>query len=682
MPRTGPSDSVATGLTWHLHRLRRMSPAEVRWRLEDRARQALWSRRQFPAPDDLRPNGTPEVRQPPAFPSNADLVTVGEGARRALLAAADELLAGRADILGAVRADMDEPDWSLDPTSGTRFPEDRSAFRIDYRSTEGRNVKHVWELSRHHHLTVLACAWRFTRDERYASMIDAHLRSWWSHNPVLTGVNWSTGIELGIRLISWVWTRRLLDGWDGAPPLFEENGEALRHIYWHQRSLATFQSRGSSANNHVIAEAAGQLVASCAFPWFQQSGRWRIDAARLLEAALSRNTFVDGVNREQAFEYHALVAELGLVAAVEAEAADAPLSRTTWDLLARMLDAAAAVLDQSGRAPRHGDADDGRALVLAAPEVDRWRSLLATGEALLGRASWWPPTDPDVQSVTFAAMVGRQVDIGPRPLERPSHFPEAGLTVLRSARGEDGEIWCRCDGGPHGHLSIAAHAHADALSVEVRHGGTDIFADPGTYCYFGSRRSREYFRSTLAHNTIELDGQSQSVAGGPFLWSCQAHTMLREVDAGEGRLQRWSAQHDGYRRLAFPALHRRTVTLDTTGRTLGILDELVSDGDHRVRLAFHLGPSVEVHLMENQALLRWADGGGRPRSATLTLSAVLQWTSHRGSRDPFLGWYSPRLGQCIPTTTLIGSGTIASGVLRTRLAFLPCAAGADSSLAS
>ena len=39
--------------------------------------------------------------------------------------------------------------------------------------------------------------------------------------------------------------------------------------------------------------------------------------------------------------------------------------------------------------------------------------------------------------------------------------------------------------GPHGFLSIAAHAHADALSVEVRHGGVEILVDPGTYCYHG-----------------------------------------------------------------------------------------------------------------------------------------------------------------------------------------------------
>ena len=68
--------------------------------------------------------------------------------------------------------------------------------------------------------------------------------------------------------------------------LFERNDQAVRQVYWHQRYLATFPSRGSSANNHVIAEAAGQLVASCAFPWFDQSERWREDALALLAAEL------------------------------------------------------------------------------------------------------------------------------------------------------------------------------------------------------------------------------------------------------------------------------------------------------------------------------------------------------------------------------------------------------------
>ena len=80
---------------------------------------------------------------------------------------------------------------------------------------------------------------------------------------------------------------------------------------------------------------------------------------------------------------------------------------------------------------------------------------------------------------------------------------------------------CRFDHGPHGFLSTAAHAHADALSVEVREGGQEILTDPGTYCYHGESDWRDYFRSTIAHNTLEVGGRDQAVHAGPFLWRTQ-----------------------------------------------------------------------------------------------------------------------------------------------------------------
>ena len=61
---------------------------------------------------------------------------------------------------------------------------------------------------------------------------------------------------------------------------------ALDQIWHHQRWLAAFPSRGSSANNHAVAEAAGQLAASCAFGWFPYSPRWRADALRDLDRHL------------------------------------------------------------------------------------------------------------------------------------------------------------------------------------------------------------------------------------------------------------------------------------------------------------------------------------------------------------------------------------------------------------
>ena len=121
--------------------------------------------------------------------------------------------------------------------------------------------------------------------ERYAERAGLHLRSWWTQNPFLSGIHWTSGIEAGIRLITWVWVRRLLDGWAGAADLFEHNQVARAQIWWHLHYLDSFRSQGSSANNHVIAEVAGQLVGALAFDWFDESERWGEEAAACSSAS-------------------------------------------------------------------------------------------------------------------------------------------------------------------------------------------------------------------------------------------------------------------------------------------------------------------------------------------------------------------------------------------------------------
>jgi hypothetical protein len=664
------SSAAASRLGWYALRLGRMSPSEIAWRARDQAMRAAWLRRQVTreqlAADLPRLGGQHQFTA--VLPAGTAAL-VPPAARQAITGAAQQLMAGHWEVLGVARTDLVRPDWFHDPVTGRRSDPERHSFRINQRSQEQTgNIKQVWEISRLQHLTLLATAWFVTGDEAYAHRVDEQLRSWWQENPFLSGVHWTSGIEVGIRLISFAWIRRLLDSWPGAAGLFEHNPLAAAQIRWHQQYLAAFRSRGSSANNHVIAEAAGQLVASCAFPWFTESPRWRRDSARLLQSELLRNTFPSGIGRELASDYQCFVAELGLLAAVEAQAAGHPLGAAAWQRLGAMTDSAAALMDERGRPPRQGDGDEGRAILLDAPQANRWPSLLATGEALFGRPAWWPAVSPDAASVLMGALAGPARGVPGRPAQRPARFADAGVTVLRAA-GDDGapEIWCRCDGGPHGFLSIAAHAHADALSVELRYGGVDILADPGTYCYHGEPAWRSYFRSTIAHNTVEVGGENQSREGGPFLWLRHANGRETQV-TDRGSEASWTAEHDGYGSLDPPARHRRTVRLDRESRAVEITDQ-IDGGSHDLRLAFHLGPEVQAELDGDSAVLSWP-GARTAGAARLQLPSGLRWSLHRGETDPILGWYSHGLGQRVPAWTLLGTGKPAPGAkLTTRLEF-------------
>ena len=688
--------------TWYLQRLASMSPTEVVHRTEDAARRRLWRSRP-PAPPTLRDR--PEVRITPIDPRQ----TVTAAARRRLLVAADDLLAGRWSQFGRPRTDMTaDLDYFADTVNGVRAPDDAFSLGIDHRDEAAvGNIKFVWEPARHQHLTVLAVAYALSGDDRYAERIDAELRHYWRTNPFLRGIHWTSGIELGIRLISWTWIRRLLDGWSGAASLFEDNPTFVEQLGRHQQWLASLGSHGSSANNHVIAEAAGQFVASSVFPLFRESGAWQAEGADELARELAAQTFPEGLNRELASDYHGLVLELGLVAWIEAVLIDHPGRHALLDPLARAFDALHAVVDVSGQPHRQGDSDDANGWLLDPVAYDRWVSLLSTAALVVEPAPWWnrtggpdPEATDDVRTgVVAACLDGRHEPGRPdgRSITRPALFPNAGLSLLLAegdpAAGLD-ELWCVFDHGPHGFLSTAAHAHADALSVEVRSGGVEIVADPGTYCYHGEREWRDHFRSTAAHATLTVDDRDQSDVAGPFLWTRKAeatlegHEGLASLAPDSPPVAVSAASHDGYGPLGLT--HHRRVTLRRGRRELVIADRLEAAGDGPARplpvqLTLPLGPDVDVELSDGDgggapvAALRWKRRGGEGVGrASVTLDAGLSWGVLRGSESQRAGWYSAHFGTKVPAAVLVGRSPAAGpgAAYTTVITFLPHSPGA------
>ena len=165
-------------LEWYWRRLGRMSVPEMVGRVGDHARRRTWRRRQ------VTTGGTDLAEAPGGPRTFTALLPTGTAedvpptARRALIEAADRVLQGRWEIFGVDREDIVSPDWFMDPVTGRRAPQERYAFGINHRSEEeSGNVKQIWELSRHHHLTVLSAAWSLTVDERYAGIVARQLCS-------------------------------------------------------------------------------------------------------------------------------------------------------------------------------------------------------------------------------------------------------------------------------------------------------------------------------------------------------------------------------------------------------------------------------------------------------------------------------------------------------------------------
>src|SRR5262245_2655210 len=307
---------------WYLRRLRTMSPGEVAWRLgsalrvmELRGRLALGREPEAPAAPPIAATARPSFR--------LSDVSVGEWAhctteperswRDELCSRADRLAQHRLSFFDLEDCDLGDPiDWNRDHAAGRPTPL-RFAPLIDYRDWNAvGDAKVVWEPSRHHQLVVLGRAYRGTGDARYARAVIEQLESWISQCPFGRGMNWRSPLELAIRLINWVWAVDLIleSGLVTGACQNRVRRAAFQHLWLITRSY----SRGSSANNHRIGEAAGVFVATSYFPDLDPSGQWRQESRQILEEEIVVQTYSDGGTREQATGYHVFVLQFCLVA--------------------------------------------------------------------------------------------------------------------------------------------------------------------------------------------------------------------------------------------------------------------------------------------------------------------------------------------------------------------------------
>jgi hypothetical protein len=135
---------------------------------------------------------------------------------------------------------------------------------------------------------------------------------------------------------------------------------------------------------------------------------------------------------------------------------------------------------------------------------------------------------------------------------------------------------------------LPPHAHADALSFVLWGDDAPAVVDPGSYRYDGP--DRRIFRSTLAHNTVAVDGADQCDLWGPFRAAFMPRVRRLALERNAEAVV-VVAEHDGYRRLANPVVHRRAFCW-LPGDGLIVVDTLHGHGEHEIVSSLHLPPGA------------------------------------------------------------------------------------------
>jgi hypothetical protein len=626
-------------LSWYFNRLRSMEPAEVAHRLAETSRKLI-SKRQHQGWERF-----PAAASHPVLPGLSEQVRAASSVQRQSIAQVSAaLLSGRYAALGRdwpqrTSADLFPPElWRLDPVTNTLWPAaDTYCFDIDFRHDGQRgDIKYVWEINRLQFLPVLAAEWVLSGDVAPLGAIEEAVASWFRANPPFGGVGWASGIEVALRAISILLTLDLV-GQSLSAAARQQAGQILAaSAFW----LARYPSRFSSANNHLVAELTGEFLIGVATER-NSDGAWDH-----LRQELDKQILPDGGGAEQTPTYAAFTAELVLLAVMVARAAGKPRPLGSIERLAAFHDFLAWV----GPDARFGDDDEGRVLTLG-PEVNYPASVGSAIAAVLQRPSGTGRAED------FRALVIGQPPADQAAPEGLKSFAEAGLSVWRGQLGGRAAV-LRFDHGPLGYLSIAAHGHADALALTLDLDGQPILVDPGTYLYGSGGAWRNWFRSTLAHNTLNIAGQSQSMMSGAFNWSHKARSTL--VAQASGPDWQLTGEHDGYER-RFKARHRRH--LWRADASIHILDSLIGVAQE-AEIVFQLAPGLEargdgatVHLSHS----------GRPVLAIRLPSDSFDINSG-GDNPGEGGWVSPGFGYKLAAPRIAWRGVVDAAGVETVLA--------------
>lgn len=222
----------------------------------------------------------------------------------------------------------------------------------------------------------------------------------------------------------------------------------------------------------------------------------------------------------------------------------------------RMLDAPLRCVFPDGTLPNFNDST----LV----KLSAYARHYATGYRLFGDRRYLPlarlvdPQLPDYKAEAPASEV----------------MPDAGVATLR-VRGSDHVVAIKF--GPHG----GGHGHFDKLTINSYWDGAQQAADPGTQAYAAPTHAT-WDKTTVAHNTVVLDEQSQPPMTGKLLeWNALPSATEIRVDAGP--LQRTLVHTDRY--------------------TLDLFDVHPTDGaEHQIDWVYHNYGRLSPDLLRDEAI--------------------------------------------------------------------------------
>lgn len=420
------------------------------------------------------------------------------------------------NIFGAFSYQEYKTLWNAGFQTKNMWPE--KDFSYDIKTSQRIDIGDIrtnWELNRHFQFSALAKNYFITNEKSYLEELEELFASWNKHNLYLHGVQWTSAMEIAIRVNSWIYTYCFLE----KSYQKNENDRNQKLLDQISKGILTMvdyiikhRARFSSANNHLIVEMYAVGIAGI----FYDYDPWKKLSINTLTKELPKQNFEDGVNKEMSLHYQSFVMEAYGLLMLVMKHNNIGIPESWYKYLTNMTKFLADCCGDYGETIVFGDNDEGKILDLNGGEINHYRYILDLMSCLLeDRYSDLNNLHENLNWIVLGEVIEKSKKKEKYYPELLCTYKDGGYTILRS---RDRKIILGIDHADLGFGKIAAHGHADALSFQLFIEGIPVFVDPGTYNYHYMPNDRDVFRSTSMHNTVMVANQEQSEILGPFLW--------------------------------------------------------------------------------------------------------------------------------------------------------------------
>lgn len=439
------------------------------------------------------------------------------------------------------------PELDFDPVFLNRFcveelMEDRVTFLYEAEDISWKGNWHeenrspLWNFNLHYFEYIHPLTKRYldTCEQRYLDKAVQMIRGWICQNPLAQhGDGWSA-YTISLRLTNWMsfyaYVSQNLDA---------SFRKELEDSMYEQYVYLSEHLEKDILGNHYF-ENLKALVLCALFFGDEKALSVYLTAFR---KECREEILTDGMHFELSPMYHKLILEGLLRVAADLRAANMPdteLERMAWD----MVTAAYSMERGLSQTPLFNDSGDNVAKSLAA----------------------------------LMECANRYLDIA--PVYRKA-LPNSGFYFFTT-----GDWKLIVDAGAAGPDYIPGHSHCDAMSFELYRNGQPVLVNCGTYAY--QCAERHWFRSTQAHNTVQVSGTEQSEIWSIFRLARRSKTQVLEVL--ENSIQMEMTDYQGNR------IHREILLMP---------DALyIRDWAEGLELQSHLHSTEKIEITSNAGLVR------------------------------------------------------------------------------